>query len=710
MFITLNKAKQQYIKPIVLGFVICSLFIVLAWKNGVYPFGNNAFIFVSDGYNQNLATLYYIWDCLHGEKSFLYSFSSGFGMNMMGILSHFGMLSPINVLYFFIPREYIIESTVFTTLLRFLLSGYSMDYFIKKIAKNGIHFPFELFTVLLYVYSSWAISYIYFFQWIDEAILLPLLVSFLIEILDLKLSKGWVYSLILALVLVINIQSGYGILLYILLFSVLYMLFTHRDGTSKRKSIIYLGFYTMVAVLLSTPILLPSIYQIVSSRRYGDKGFIEKVTEIFDSCISPDITYRAEKFTIFKSSLVPILLVFMGLLLRRLRKQKIDKALLGSLLLNVIVILPIFVEAVHYIWQGGTYVCFPLRVGEVLIFTSLYTLVILFNSLNTEKRGILNSLVSIEIIGFVLLYSSFYYSGISVGDYQNDQDAYHYSSELHHEYTGSNIRYKNVAFMDNESVISGLPSWSNYLHLIPDEVIKTNDALGYYQNWTALSDKGGTPLTDALLGYEYILDNQNGVCISPIKTKYPFGLFMNGNINFITNITEMGLFNIQNILSNEFINESLFEILVDKCDDKDLSFIADGQPIYINLRGGYPDGDTIPIVINDKIFEYIDGIMCIGEPTGLINVSIPANFEGTFSAASFNQKDFITKLPESVTSNLSYGLRSLQFDVNNINHSEQLLFIPLTNSKGLNCKVNGKRQPIHTVCGCFSGITIPANS
>lgn len=735
-------SKMNTIEVMIIVASVTVLYFVMLIMKGCYPFGDNAFIFIGDGYQQNLATLYYVWDYLHGYKSAFYNFGIGYGSNMTGILLHFGMLSPINLIYLFVPRTGITESTIFTTFLRMVLAGLSMRYYLRSAYKEKLSSLYVIFLSLMYCYSSWLLRYIGFFQWIDVAIILPVCIAMLRKLLCNESRKYRLrYVLSLSLIMIINIQQSFAILIFIMLYSLFFLLYNFEIMSPTVKntmpSIFRLGFFTVISMLLSAVIFLPAAYQVSTSARVSRGNIIYQIKQIIRSCFAPDTSYYSEKLVIFDSCFILLVaMIIIGVLY--LVAKHFEKKLIFVYIFSAIMVIPVFIEAVHYIWQGGEYMSFPLRMGETIVFTLITMLAeLLFVGCNCRdgKLGKHNELFYFMFLITVPFWLISIYNmtqkHIVTGDINAERDMYYYANELNDLYESPQILYKNLGFTNNVSITSGLSFGSNYMHLMTSDNINTNKLLGYRQNWTRISDEGGTVFSDALLGYDYAVSNVGGLVVEPIDNTYPFGIFVNKDVlqdymnshdeeydNIVDLATyrqeDTNVFEVQNEIAKIIIGKELFSnfnsIKVNG-ESRTIEYTSniEESSIYIMFRN---------LGIDDYVYIGVNGDQSITIPNGIVNlgvedkviIEVPEGYEGVIDIATFDNKTFEKTTPEGVVDNIIYKNNSLSFTVSNDSNEEQILFIPISYDKGWSYKINGKTVNAIKIFGTFTALQIPENS
>lgn len=94
----------------------------------IFPFGNFT-VDTSDFEGQIVPFYYHVYDFLHGRKSLFFDWYTGLGSNMAGLVSHYGFLSPFNLLFLFIKREQIETFMTLFIAIKLVFIGLSMLFF-----------------------------------------------------------------------------------------------------------------------------------------------------------------------------------------------------------------------------------------------------------------------------------------------------------------------------------------------------------------------------------------------------------------------------------------------------------------------------------------------------------------------------------------------------------------------------------------------------
>lgn len=99
----------------------------------------------------------------------------------------------------------------------------------------------------------------------DLVYLFPLLMFGLRKLLDLEDTK--VYIIVLSICLICSFYVSFMILLFIIITSLIYLLIYNKNN--RKKAIFNLGVSTVISLLISSIVLIPSFIQIFDSQRAG---------------------------------------------------------------------------------------------------------------------------------------------------------------------------------------------------------------------------------------------------------------------------------------------------------------------------------------------------------------------------------------------------------------------------------------------------------
>ncbi len=214
------KKYKNYFIAFFLPFFVCVVFL---YAKGIFQDIEN--IYVSDLRLQHLPFLHYLRSVLLGDASVYYSFSAGLGSPMIATLI-FYCISPVNLLLLLVKDiEY---GILFTYIIKVSLSGLTM-YILLKYRKEKNDFITVLFSSC-YALCTFVINYFFCIFWFDSLYLAPL-VTLGIDRMFREEKMNLLYIFSLALAIMCNIQMGFGLCIYALVYYI--YSFNIRYGIKK---------------------------------------------------------------------------------------------------------------------------------------------------------------------------------------------------------------------------------------------------------------------------------------------------------------------------------------------------------------------------------------------------------------------------------------------------------------------------------------------
>ncbi len=337
------KKKYFWLSVFILG-ILCVVYII----KGIFPFGNESIIW-SDMHEQITAIYYHFYDAIRGNSSLLVDFTSGGGINFVGILAYY-ILSPFTLILLLFPRDLVENAVSIVVALKILASGITCLYFLSKTFKK-INSSYQVLLSILYAFSSYTLALYIITPWMDLVYLFPLLMFGLRKLLDLEDTK--VYIIVLSTCLICSFYLSFMILLFIIFSSLIYLLIYNKNN--RKKAIFNLGISTIISLLISSIVLIPSFIQISDSQRANFN-----LNAILNSKFGP----LSDKISFLFGS--TILSAFALILIINYKKHK--KFSLFLLLNLFLLMLPLIVEPLNKMWHFGSYVYFCYRYGFILIF------------------------------------------------------------------------------------------------------------------------------------------------------------------------------------------------------------------------------------------------------------------------------------------------------------------------------------------------------
>ena len=552
--------------------IVTAVWSITCAAKKIWPFGQNV-LDIGDMMEQCVPVYTHFWDAIHGRKSLLFDWTTGFGNNMAGVVLHFGLISPFNIFFLFVKRSAIEASMAVYILIKLIAIGYSMRFLLKK------WFPSlsGLMTVavsLLYVFSVFNMQYYYAVMWLDVSFMFPLVMYGYFLLMNEKRSIP--YTIFLAITCMMSFQHTYMLFLMLLLLTGLLPLF---DKARYRHILAKLLGATVIALMLAAWILLPGSLQILQAGRLASNGGL---IEIWDSVW---IFYTAKWMKLLNLG-IP-LSIFLIYALKHFKQS--DTGFFSSVI--VLLCAPIVMESTNLLWHGGSYEGYTMRFAYMLTFwilvagayaydKELPAIQITGKSRLTETIGIMSLfLLAVTVTAQYFLFKAVGPSvdkkkipavviiliiGISVvagcGLLCNKKERYEkfvlfltlssvvtlalntifvsgtkgntflsLLNEAAESVDGDNsnplvrIKSLDVGLSHNYPLVMGKNAVSNYLAINSFRQMDEINRMGYAKVGYRLSDYGGTLLTDALLGTDEVIASNGDVNASLYQYEKSYG-------------------------------------------------------------------------------------------------------------------------------------------------------------------------------------------
>lgn len=742
-----RKKGKRKLTYFMVAAAVSVLFLLLCACKQIYPFGEGTIDTIDFG-SQWVPAYYHVWDFLHGEGSLLFDWNAAGGMDFSGSASQFVLLSPFNLLFLFVGRSQIQQFMTFFILIKLAAMGLSMCFFLEK-RSRGLReeIPWIVAGSTAYALSGYTFQY-YGMGWVDVAVILPILIHCFEGMA--KKEQEWKpgryaigYLLCLTLVFVISIPQAYMICIFLILYAGGYFFIKREDGTCRKGGMLKFGLVSLLSLGLSAVIFLPAALSILRSYRMsgaeygGENGYFWLLGQSgMDARI---------KWIMLLGVLIPFLYLVVTV-----RKKR--SCLWQSYLVAVMVI-PVAVEAVNLVWHKGTYMCFPMRHGYMMIFAILAMAYERYQErlaggkvkIEGKKKGILTGAV-IAVwgvvtfgIGMDALFSNTHGKEVDfVRDAEEIGTVLAEESDVFHK-----VKIADASLDSNYPLIAGVASYSNNLHILTAEQINALRSLGYSQIWTRLSDTGGTLFSDALLGYQYTVNHRqsgNGDAMemscyenyettehfSILKNRYTYGTGIRIDLESYrqyNGAASANVFENQNMISNmlfgedffttwtesfadEKVNETLvYEIPVEKegmlyLYSKELS----GAEIFVN-------GELLPV----PSYENLSGTRYLSEHNnGILTLGL---FEGETVTVEIRQTCYDTMIPKQIQfgildmaafadsvaacgeDTVTYELGKKSLKISASAKEEEFLLLPVNADGGWKCTINGGEEGMARIFG-----------
>lgn len=334
------------------------IYIFAMLCKGIAPFGEHSICYIdcSDGLIPAYTGL---WDFLHGNSSFMVSFNLGTGGSLFSSFITNGFLSPISWLIGLVPRSKIIYGISFLIIVRFALMATTAYICFKKFFPQINKWILLLFTII-WTFSGWTMVHFTNIGWLDIIALFPLLILSFKKLVDD--SKIFWFVLCLSYMLILSYYITYMVLVGIVIICTIYI-FTICEKNNRKKIASLLFYGITISLLISFITFIPSMVTSLGGHRFTNTSSADK-SQLYE--------YFFSKLTVIIMYSLPI--VFFVRLMKKFKYDK--KNVLFFMLSFIICSLGIIIEPINQMWHTGSYYCFPIRYGfliiMILIFASLY--------------------------------------------------------------------------------------------------------------------------------------------------------------------------------------------------------------------------------------------------------------------------------------------------------------------------------------------------
>lgn len=335
----------------IVAFIVVLIFVILFLSKGIYPFGTHSLIW-GDMQDQITAFFYHLYDSFLGDASIWVDFTTSGSINFFGIFTYY-LASPINFLILLFPRDNIYQAISIIIAVKVLLASLTCLYAIRTTFPKTPSY-IAILLAICYAFSGYAIVMYQITAWMDIVYLFPILWLGLKKVLDGE--KPYLYIVTLTLSFILCFYLAILMLLFIFFLALPYLWFFHRED--MKKSLVGLGVGTLLSVLLSAVVLVPSYIQISESSRMAFD-----INELLNSKFS----MIGDKVMLFCTTGV-LLGCVIYFLVRDYKASKNHTFFWYVISSSVIFLVPVLIEPVNKMFHLGSYALFPLRTFFLFYF------------------------------------------------------------------------------------------------------------------------------------------------------------------------------------------------------------------------------------------------------------------------------------------------------------------------------------------------------
>ena len=355
----LKKIRPYAVPGIITGLVM----IVILILKGIWPFGSSRIDYFDN--MQQVAPLYaHLWDFMHGKASIWFDWYTGLGTNVSMSISAFSMITPFNLLLYFVPRSYILESISIITLVKKIFMSDAMYALINK-KYNNLVYGLKVMFSCMYAFCGYVILYgSCFTPWMDIVAFFPILIMAYDRMLET--GKKMFYICMIALCFIINYYLSAMSLIYIFLICGIRMV-VMQERKQWKETAWNVGIGTIAGIGLSAFVLVPVFAQLSSSQRGGaSKGLLSQYAGWITSSIVTDGAMAAlQRWMMLYGLAFVIAVIIMGIKIYKSDR----KQLIYSVAMLVVALGPVLMEATNLMWHFGSYNGYTLRNGYLISFT-----------------------------------------------------------------------------------------------------------------------------------------------------------------------------------------------------------------------------------------------------------------------------------------------------------------------------------------------------
>lgn len=335
------------------------------------PFGNSTLLTVDLG--QQYIDFFSAFKTIitQDPSQLFYSFSKGLGGETFGDWAYY-LFSPLNIILLAFDNVHLPAGILLLTVLKYGLTGWSFAFALHKMHwQRGWALPVFGTT---YAFMGWFVANQFNLLWLDAAILLPLIILGLEQMLLGK--SPWRFVLPLTAIMAINYYMAYMIGLFLVCYMFWRITWEPYGWRLRLKMLAKFAFGSIISVGLSCFTWLPTAYTLMNSK---SQYMLDDLHWKFDY-FAPDIlgklfggTFNFDQMptglpNIFLGSL-PFILLWFFITSRSVRWQ----VQIMTVLITSFLIVSMMYGPLNLMWHGFQFpVWYPYRFSFVFCFWILW--------------------------------------------------------------------------------------------------------------------------------------------------------------------------------------------------------------------------------------------------------------------------------------------------------------------------------------------------
>ena len=363
----MSKNKIYLILSFILPIIFYSLFFLICSFKILY----------SDLYAQYLPVYKYVYNVLHGNATFPYTFSKGLGGSMYGAFFYGFSNFFIPLLYFFKNIKLFI---IILILIKIGLSGLTCYILLRY---NKYNYKNCLIFSLAYAFSGYICLYFIHVIWLDALWLLPLLIIGIDKVI--YENKDFFYIITLLYSLICNYYIGYMMVAFSIIYYFYKIILIENNHLKKNlKQILHFLLITFFIGGCIMFILIPVYYESLNFNRYIDNNifsfrYTDYLSGTFIGYEKIDNILNEYTMLTYCGTLCLILNYFYFLSSKISRKEKILMSII-----YFIIFIPIYLKPFDKIWHLFTFpMFFSYRYSFIFILLKIMNSIKIFENENT---------------------------------------------------------------------------------------------------------------------------------------------------------------------------------------------------------------------------------------------------------------------------------------------------------------------------------------
>lgn len=329
-------------------FILLCLFIA----REIFPFGEQMYL-RSDMYHQYAPFLKLFQTALKEGRSLEYTFHMGLGSNLVSAYSYY-LSSPVNWLIAFLPSDLIPEIMGSFIILKAGLMSASFTYYLTR----KFHNPRSLLAAcfgIFYALSGYMAAYSWNLMWLDNLILLPLIILGLERLVREK--KVLLFTISLALSVICNYYISIMICFYLVFYFIYLLVETAGKKSSGQtgRTIARFIVYSVLGGCIGAVVVLPAFWALFGTASAGSEfpstfHFYFNPLEMFaHGMMNAKVTMISEGYVpniyagVFAFALIPLFF---------LNAKVPSRQRIGKIILILVLWLSFSLNILAYIWHG----------------------------------------------------------------------------------------------------------------------------------------------------------------------------------------------------------------------------------------------------------------------------------------------------------------------------------------------------------------------